>query len=236
MVVTLTTQQNTDLINAISGNSPSIELSGIINSIDGLNTSINTLIDKVDLFNKNVDSVIWQQQNILGAKNLLKYPYRFGTITVRGVTYTVSDDGSITATGTSSNSIYDIHLRTPGEPNDFVLKNGSYIGSGCPIGGSSTTYQLVFSRTFNGIEDILGVDYGNGVNLNLNGDDFSSDEVNLQIRIIIQSGLQVDGLVFKPMIRLATINDDTFTPYAMTNRDITNSINSILTRLDNGGL
>ena len=242
--ITLNPNQKDEIIDALTSTSGSsgvasaisnldVNGTGIISELQTFNTNFLTQLQllnaNIELFNKNVDSVIWQQQNILGAKNLLKYPYFYTEqITYRGVTFTIKNDGSIETSGTATqNILYYLHVRNQGETNDFVLKNGSYIGSGCPSDGSATTYSFKFERTFNGDAVNVGVDTGNGVSFTLNGDDFSPNEVNLSVIIDIRQGVNTDGLIFKPMIRLATINDDTFTPYTMTNQEITRYINSI---------
>ena len=241
--ITLNPAQKEEIIDALTSTSGSsgvasaisnldVNGTGIISELQTFNTNflaqLQLLNANIDLFNKNVDSVIWQQQNILGAKNLLKYPYYETSRTVGGVTFTINDDGSVSLSGTSDRVIfYVLHQRTQGEINDFILKNGTYIGSGCPSGGSPTTYLLQFQRTVNGVASTIANDDGSGVTFTLNGDDYSTQEVNMQVLITINSGINVDGLVFKPMIRLATINDDTFTPYTMTNQEITRYINSI---------
>lgn len=210
----------TGVASAISG--LDVDNTGIIAQLQLLNTNI-------ELFNKNVDSVIWQQQNILGAKNLLKYPYYYTTpTTLSGVTYTVNNDGTIETSGiaTATNS-YTLHTRFEGETNDFILKNGKYILSGCANGGSSSTFEMAVLNTYNSAYRYLGRDYGNGVEFTVNGDDFSSEQSNLQVQITVRNGTNMNGIIFKPMIRLATINDDTFTPYTMTNQEITKYINSI---------
>ena len=42
----------------------------------------------------------------------------------------------------------------------------------------------------------------------------------------------IDGLVFKPMIRLADISDNTYVPYAMTNQELTKAVLELLSRIN----
>ena len=65
-----------------------------------------------------------------GGRNLIPYPYYDRTKTVNGVTFTVNNDGSITAEGTATaNADFDL---TDGVSLDFYLNPEKYILSGCP--------------------------------------------------------------------------------------------------------
>ena len=222
----------TGVASAING--LNIDNTGIISELQSFNTNILTQLQllnaNIELFNRNVDSVIWQQQNILGAKNLLKYPYYQSSATVNGITFTTNDMGVITANGTATSTANLIlHTRGQGELNDFILNNGTYKINGCAQGGSQTTWYISYQYTNrNNQFAVLGNDFGNGdTDMIANGDYYSDDSVNLQVVVTIASGVTVNNLTFKPMVRLATINDDTFTPYTMTNQEITKYINSI---------
>lgn len=147
-------------------------------------------------------------------KNLLSYPYFETSKTYNGITWTVNEDGSITANGTATaNAVFNIHKRNPGEDNDFALKNGDYILSGCPSGGSSSTYVLAMSITKNGTVTNIATDRGNGVQFTADGDDSFESEINPHINVTIVSGTTVNNLTFYPMIRRADIADDTWEPY-----------------------
>ena len=243
--ITLNPNQKDEIIDALTSTSGSsgvasaisnldVDNTGIISELQSFNTNFLTqlqlLNSNIELFNKNVDSVIWQQQNILGAKNLLKYPYYQSNVTVNGITFTTDDNGIITANGTATSTAnLLLHTRIQGELNDFKLANGRYLVNGCASGGASNKWFIGYQYTNkNNQFAVLAFDYGNGdAELILNGDYYSDDEVNIQVVVAIASGVTVNNLTFKPMIRLATINDDTFTPYAMTNQEITKYINSI---------
>lgn len=143
-----------------------------------------------------------------GAKNLLKNART--TTTHRGVTFTVNDDGSVTASGTNDGtgaSLFNINTQ-----ETLALSNGDYIFSGCPAGGSASGYLMDITRsTGASIKDI-----GDGVNFIVGGN-YTINE----IRIVISRNVTVDNLTFYPMIRRAEITDDTFAPYAKTNRELT---------------
>ena len=71
-------------------------------------------------------------------KNLIPYPYINSTQTIKGITFTVNSDGTITANGTATGNAY---LELTSIPN-FYLPEGNYTLSGCRSGGSATTYCL----------------------------------------------------------------------------------------------
>lgn len=140
------------------------------------------------------------QQATRSGKNLLD-----NTATTKisnGITFTVNSDKTVLADGTndtSDNSSLVI--------NRYDLSPGTYILNGCPSGGASNTYRLAIQET--GSYSILGsIDIGNG-----SGEFTIDTTTNVQIAIFIQKGLTVNNLLFKPMLRKATIADDTYEPY-----------------------
>jgi hypothetical protein len=150
---------------------------------------------------------------VLGAKNLLKNTATSQTI--NGVTFTVNSDGSITANGTATNdatlSIAASRIK--------LQSNTSYILSGCPTGGSFSTFNLSQNVTStDSSTDYFGFPPDNG-----NGSTFTTGDAQLwyQASVRIRKGVTVSDLTFYPMLRLASDPDDTYVPYAMTNRELT---------------
>jgi hypothetical protein len=121
--------------------------------------------------------------------------------TINGVTFTVNSDGSVTCNGTATaNTIFRI-VQTPDFPD-----NEDMLFTGCPVGGSLSTYQLQYSNNRNkAFQDI-----GNGIVLQ-KMDYNTYPNTYVQIRIV--EGYTCNNLTFYPMIRLATIEDDTYEPY-----------------------
>lgn len=112
-----------------------------------------------------------------------------------GVTFTVNDDLTISATGTASGAAYFL-INTA-----IALESGvDYIMTGCPSGGSTSTYTL---RLYSG--GSYTNETGSGINFTYGSQDI--------VRVNIPNGSQVNGVVFKPMIRLASISDDSYEPY-----------------------
>lgn len=140
-------------------------------------------------------------------KNLLKNTAT--TTTTNGITFTVNDDGSISASGTASDTaslyIYGTSYSTSGQK---PIAKGNYVLSSCPSGGSDSTYRIrIGYRNESGTTNLFVVDYGEGVNLDLDYDTICC------IVIQIFANQTVDNLTFKPMLRDARISDATYEPY-----------------------
>ena len=152
-------------------------------------------------------------QGVLGAKNLM--PNNAKSQTINGVTFTVNSDGSITANGTASAN---------GElnwlvPLDTFIVNETYILSGCPTGGALDKYTLdIFGEPYNDTKFPIKRDLGNGVSFTIPSD---TGATQFKVRIWFKSGQVFSNLKFYPMVRLASDPDDTYQPYAMTNRELT---------------
>ena len=140
------------------------------------------------------------------SKNLIPYPYRSASFEGSGITWTVKDDGTVTANGTATaKTEFFISHRTL---SGLTFPKGDYVLSGCPSGGASTKYFIGVMATVNGSASDRGYDYGSGLNVSVDG-----TETGFGIILTILSGVTVSNLVFKPMLRLATDTDDTYEPY-----------------------
>lgn len=167
--------------------------------------------------NENVYSVIGQN----GAKNLIPYPYYEKTNTADGITWTDNGDGTVTANGTATQTTYFTLTRRTGDTNmaDSLIEGERYVLTGCPTGGSNKKYDIFINETYNGSEVGMAFDYGNGATFTLN----HKTETNYGLGLRIRSGQTVSNLTFKPMLRLASDSDNTYQPYAKTNKQLTES-------------
>lgn len=155
---------------------------------------------------------ISDMNNVLGAKNLLKNELVSGTVT--GVTYTKNSDGSITCSNTATDLSYKAIC-------EFAFKAGvKYILSGCPSGGSASTHFL--QAYGNGLDK---KDLGSGSTIQV------SSDTTATIRIVYINGQTADE-TFYPMLRLASIQDDTYAPYSMTNRELSDNISNVYTKTE----
>ncbi len=183
---------------------------GVIAQVTVTADAITAFTDYTDLYGGNYATVsdfesIWESNNILGAKNLIPYPYANTTKTSDGITWTDNGDGSITANGTAT-ATTRFGLATSTDMS-FLEEGQTYILNGCPSGGSSSTYAI-YTQTVNYF------DSGDGVT-------FTMESSISGIAIVIYSGVTVSDVTFYPMIRLAADTDDTYEPYAMTNSKLT---------------
>ena len=125
-------------------------------------------------------------------------PNNYSSSSAAGISYTVNNDGTVIASNTATN------ISSFGFGGIKRIKAGSYILNGCPIGGSSSTFELQIV-----INGTTYRDYGSGVA-------FSTDhDADYSIQILIRNGYAcpIGGLLFKAMIRLASITDSTYEPY-----------------------
>ena len=186
------------------------------------------VMESVETAEDGVDNA-FKTMGVMGAKNLNSYPYYHSSGRVNNyVTWTVDSDGILTANGqaTGGNSNFCVHNRARSS-TDLILPNGKYILSGCPSGGSDLTYEMRIERLINGNVETLAKDYGNGAEFTLNGDDYSSDEVVAQIFCTVKRDCTASNLIFKPMVRRIEDTDDTYQPYAMTNKELTDVVNNV---------
>ena len=141
---------------------------------------------------------------VVSGKNLL--PPMSDSVTRNGITYTVNADGTITLNGTAEKADgVDVVTKMP-------IKAGVYTLSGCPEGGSGTSFAL---RAGIGTANTLyGRDYGNGLKITVDTDTVLTLTIqNAEI------GRVFDNVVFRPQLEL----DDTATAYEppITGRELT---------------
>lgn len=133
--------------------------------------------------------------------NIVPYPYYGGDSTTSySVTYTATANSVSLSNTSTGQSTYQI--RSTASYPQFTLPAGSYTLTGCPAGGSTSTYYLdanYSSTTY--------YDTGNGVTFEL------SEEKAMNIRIRCLSGVDATGLVFYPFLQSNAVSDDTWLPY-----------------------
>lgn len=133
------------------------------------------LVDSGDknrfLFN-NLDTI--KAQNVGGT-------WADNVYTWNGVTFTINEDFSITVNGTATGGNGVLVLS---EPGGFSIEEGNWVLSGCPEGGSSTSYSISIAATVS--------DTGASAQ-------FTSCSAKL-VRLYVIEGTTVTDLTFKPMI------------------------------------
>lgn len=135
-------------------------------------------------------------------KNLIPYPYAYTTQTISGVTFTVNSDGSVTVNGTATaNATFELET----DLQMFTLPAADYFLSGCPSGGSTTSYFMTAANGAGISYDKFRRDFGTGVAVPSSGE-------NWKVSIRIMSGYTANNLVFKPQIELGTTATE-YEPY-----------------------
>lgn len=130
---------------------------------------------------------------VVSSKNFLQNTAT--TQTINGVTFTVNNDKSITCNGTATGTAA-ITINTIFSINSTKI-------SGCPMGGSWSSFELDLLNINTNNVDVI--DTGNGAVI--------QNENSYRVRIRIASGYTCNNLTFYPMIRKADIEDDTYEPY-----------------------
>ena len=214
----------------VDGDNVSLDVSqrtftGTRDEWEALNSSEQALYKHVALTDDEVasqtdtDNELADMNNILGAKNLL--PNNATTQVLNGITFTVNADGSITANGTANADTW-VWIRSYAQ-GGFYLPIGRYIINGSAPEASDaynwSVYVVIAGESTN-----LGTDWGH----NTDGVEFENTSASNQLisAIWIRSGAVLNNLLFKPMIRPASIKDDTYVPYSKTNKDLTAEISN----------
>ena len=181
---------------------------------DGQEISLSALKSELSQTEINVMNVVKNQNNLIQSnnaehtilhdslgmqkKNWLKNTHSIGSTTINGITFTTNADGSVTANGTATaDASYNMVVALP--------PNTSFILSGCPSGGSTSTYNIFAIETDSFTQAYR--DTGNGAEFNTG----SYTEWSFRIRVV--SGQTVNDLTFYPMVRSTAVSDSEYAPY-----------------------
>lgn len=157
------------------------------------------------------DSVTWDDLSEVGAVNFLNHTAT--NLVQNGITFTVNADRSITANGTATAEEWVRIAQN-------VAVSESVRASGCPKGGTPSTYFMTFSQGDNSYRD-----YGDGVIV-------PSGTID-NVYMVIKPNATVD-IVFKPMIAPVSYNGD-YVPYAKTNRQLTQDTTGLIDNMMENG-
>ena len=159
---------------------------------------------------------IWKANNVLGAKNLL--PNNGETNTRQGAVFTKNNDGSVTISTnepTITNTWFMLVGLTNGDTS-YPMVDGDYI--------LSTTNSLP-----SGVQLVVKTDDGNTVVAQIDAGENKkpftlSGNKSISVGIRVVQGTEITTpITIYPMIRLASDPDDTYVPYAMTNKQLTDN-------------
>lgn len=132
---------------------------------------------------------------VTSGKNLLNN--EANTFSFKGVTFTINKDKSILLSGTATETIY----WNDGKLSANLYNDKIYTLSGCPSGGGLNKYYMYLYNESFSLNDI-----GNGVT------NMSKVTKKVVFGIAILSGVNVNGLVFKPQLEIGTTATD-YQPY-----------------------
>jgi hypothetical protein len=156
---------------------------------------------------------IYADNGVLGAKNLLNN--EAVSQTSSGVTITVNSDKSITTTGTNSSSTTSVEFPIVAKTSISSIKNGMILSGSkdfnSGLWGMAISYYNS-SGTYIGQQNC----FADGVVLSI-----PSNAVQYRIFMFVKPSQTISNKTAYPMIRLASDPDDTYQPYAMTNRELT---------------
>ena len=147
-----------------------------------------------------------------GAKNRLNV-FAINSQTINGIDWTINADGSVTANGTATSNSF-LYL-IPNNSN--IAFNEETVISGCPAGGSSSTYEIQVAMqggtTYH--------DYGDGKFIPF-------DYVYRYFVCCVRNGYTANNLIFRPMIcdSWKYVLTPLFVPYSPTNAKIMSIIRS----------
>lgn len=146
----------------------------------------------------------------MGAKNLIQYPY----VSSGNNYYQINDDGTITLKGTNTSVQW---LRV----SDFYLKPGKYIMTASPSGNA---YGITI-----GIGSLNAQDEYTPIASTTHPNFSTTFSINAytKVRVRLYRAENLDftnNVVLYPMLRLASDTDDTYEPYAKTNKQLTDDV------------
>lgn len=172
----------------------------------------------------NKDKEIYKAMGELGAKNLL--PNAFSDKTIGGLAVTVDDNGVISIANGTANASGSL---SSGTLNNY-LPAGKYI-----VSLGDNTGKITNNGTFNikghttNSDTIVTFVTFNYNQVNEKAFTINKDYIITEIYININSGMVfADGVVFYPMLRLASIEDDTYEPYTKTNQQLTKETTGLI--------
>ena len=127
------------------------------------------------------------------SKNLIPQPYAAGSQTINGITFTVNENGTITANGTATKSIYLVLQK-----HIPLQLNTAYTLSGTPAGGSSSTYCLYMVNY--GVTDWAAGSIYNQLMKATFTPIKSPGQDGYGVSLVVYSGTVCDNVIFSPQI------------------------------------
>ena len=184
----------------------------------------------------NSDKVSYEHLSKMGAKNLLAYPYKENSFVRNGVTWTSDNDGSITVNGQIVDGKTYSYLDLKALKDSLLLEEGQYCLTVASSAERSNAHIEIRIANWNNKQYVMlaHVEVGQkGQIFNISAEmaDAIKDTTSpAYLQVIAQTNNineVFDNLVIHPMLRLASDTDNTWQPYAMTNYELTQNVNSL---------
>ncbi len=185
---------STTSTNVIQNKAVGLKFQGVDSEISGINSVLNSTADEIATI-----------VNAYGSKNLVDTSL-IPNSTSAGITRKNNGDGSITYSGTSTLT-YATYLPLMAGQN---LGKGTYIFTPNPTKTATYTYQIYKNGSY----------WGNFV---VTQTIEITEAGKYSIGLALNSKATISN-TFKPMLRYAAIKNDTFVPYAMTNKELTEKV------------
>lgn len=211
--ITVDGTQKTTVETALQAiNTLAANVKSAVGTLSSLTTTVKTSI--VAAINELVTKkVSWTDAGKSVKKNYVKITRVGDTATINTVVFTihrnnkgqveyVNANGTNTGTGTAWFNVLK-------DNESIEIDNGDYILTGCPSGGGNLVYKITITSGGDSVQD-----FGEGANFTI-----SNGKINT-LSIGIGAGQTVDNLKFYPMLRPASIKDNSYEPYIPDNTEL----------------
>ena len=178
-----------------------------------------------------------KDQAILGVKNLIPYPYAYNLPkTVGNITFSDIGNGAIGVNSGAVSSYTSVDLCNESKKSKLILPVGDYIIS-CNAYDAFFASSQFFAIWYKESSQISGVVLGITSKSRTEAKFSITQEIYdnvvngngyLLVRLVYDINTSIDNdVVFYPMIRLASDYDDTWQPYAPTNYQLNQKLDTI---------
>lgn len=182
-----------------------------------------TFVDEtIPLNGGNVEEINEQLEairNFYGAKNLFETD--LSSFVESGLTFTVNDDGTVLVTGTSTDNGWFNLSPWVTIPNKIPAGTELF----CQVSDNTSILSMARLYVRNAANDTESFDIPTG------GMSFTPqidvEKLTLQFFIGLNQYMGPSGLILKPMLCLASMNDGIWTPFTKTNKTLTEETDSL---------
>lgn len=157
----------------------------------------------------------------MGAKNLIPYPYLQITSS-QGITWTDNGDGTITADGTATGNSWVYLTGSSSNPTEIPITIKKLVGKEVILTSGEDATNVGLRIAFYD-ESKTELYYTETSSVAKRKFTIPLSSVYMSLQAFVYMDNTVSNLKFYPMLRLASDTDDTYQPYAKTNKELTKS-------------